>query len=286
MSLREGTIIKHPGKPEWGAGIVLSSTNDKVKVLFPRVGEKQLMLAYAPLVEAEFDEEEARRWQQLAQPSRKFRNLNELVDTFLHYFPAGFEDDRNVYRERKNKEKGRDLFIELLNKESYNELLVKEDYDEIATRIHNVITETEFRMLAVQELIQLNDALRPTENKRLISLALFDSLYQAISEGESFKIYADCLERLELAKWTMQTCVHFFAFPDKHLFLKPSVSKEVAEVCAFDLNYNARPNWMTYHTYLDFGRFLANELANYGKHLKPKDMLDVYTFIWVTGGGY
>ncbi|MCK4594459.1 hypothetical protein KAU45_08145, partial [bacterium] len=69
-------------------------------------------------------------------------------------------------------------------------------------------------------------------------------------------------------------------------FLKPPVSKNAAEACAYELNYRPQPNWNTYRAYLDFGHYLMGELSKIGKHLIPRDMIDVQSFIWVSAGGY
>ena len=64
------------------------------------------------------------------------------------------------------------------------------------------------------------------------------------------------------------------------MFLKPSVTRAAAEICAFELNYQTELNWMTYRCLLDFAKYLYETLSE----LKPLDMIDVQSFIWVSAG--
>jgi hypothetical protein len=63
-----------------------------------------------------------------------------------------------------------------------------------------------------------------------------------------------------------------------HLFLKPSVTQEAAERRAFLLNYQPHPLWLTYSCRLKLGETLMKDLAD----MKPRDMIDIQSFIFVT----
>ena len=60
------------------------------------------------------------------------------------------------------------------------------------------------------------------------------------------------------------------------MFIKPSVTQKVAEMSAFEINYRPELNWLTYKSVLDFAHYLRHALAD----LKPRDMIDVQSFIW------
>ena len=81
------------------------------------------------------------------------------------------------------------------------------------------------------------------------------------------------------AESLVQTIFPFIALPNEHLFLKPLVTQKAAERRAFSLNYKPEPNWLTYSCLMKFGELLIADLA----HLKPRDMIDIQSFIWVTG---
>jgi hypothetical protein len=57
------------------------------------------------------------------------------------------------------------------------------------------------------------------------------------------------------------------------------VTKRAAEKYGFDFKYKSQPNWETYKSLLDF----AKQVEVDTKSLKPKDMIDLQSFIWVMG---
>ncbi len=61
--------------------------------------------------------------------------------------------------------------------------------------------------------------------------------------------------------------------------MKPQVTKQAAERFAFELRYSPEPNWETYSRLLALGTLLMDEL----KDLKPRDFIDVQSFIWCIG---
>jgi hypothetical protein len=69
------------------------------------------------------------------------------------------------------------------------------------------------------------------------------------------------------------------AQPDKHMFLKPMVTRRAAREYGFEFDYRSRPNWRTYARLLEFGERVRNDVRDLG----PKDMIDLQSFIWVQG---
>jgi hypothetical protein len=75
------------------------------------------------------------------------------------------------------------------------------------------------------------------------------------------------------------TVFGFLALPDVHFFLKPMVTRAAAREYGFDFRYTSRPNWDTYSNLLDFARLVRSDL----KDLRPRDMIDIQSFLWVQG---
>ena len=83
--------------------------------------------------------------------------------------------------------------------------------------------------------------------------------------------------------WPLVTVFGFIADPATHIFLKPNVTKIAAKIrYAFD--YRSRPNWETYRSYLDFAETIRRDNRSI-KSLRPRDMIDLQSFIWVQGFG-
>ena len=114
--------------------------------------------------------------------------------------------------------------------------------------------------------------------------ALVDLLYGAADKYERrFSRFANVLEEIDAAKWTTATYFPYLVFPKKHMFLKPTVTQKAAELCGFEISYKPVLNWKTYERVLAFSKWLFDELKARG--LKPRDMIDLQSFIWCIGPG-
>lgn len=79
--------------------------------------------------------------------------------------------------------------------------------------------------------------------------------------------------------WPVVTVVGFIAQPDRHMFLKPDVTRAAAKACGVDFQYASRPNWATYRSLIAF----AEKVRRDQRDLGPRDMIDLQSFIWVQG---
>ena len=79
--------------------------------------------------------------------------------------------------------------------------------------------------------------------------------------------------------WPVVTVFGFIAAPDRHIFLKPNVTKLAAREYGFDFQYRSRPAWDTCKSLLDFAETVRRDLRD----LRPRDMIDLQSFIWVQG---
>ena len=75
------------------------------------------------------------------------------------------------------------------------------------------------------------------------------------------------------------TVFGFIAGPEKHIFLKPNVTRTAAREYGYDFRYQSRPSWETYDSLLGFADLLRHDLSD----LRPRDMIDIQSFIWVLG---
>jgi hypothetical protein len=81
------------------------------------------------------------------------------------------------------------------------------------------------------------------------------------------------------AKWTVATYLPFLWRPSSHMFLKPEVTKDFAERVGhrFASEYEARLDLRVYNDLLDLASETEQELID----LRPRDRIDVQSFIWV-----
>ena len=201
---------------------------------------------------------------------------------FLHYFPDGYQDETYIDWERDYKWAAHEAWQEQLNRTEFRKLLEAEQYGEIANRAVRIETRT--NLLFSFEKMALRDAVRPLPGARDFAEGLFDYLYGRGTMRRRFEEFTEVLESLprkqtRVLTWPLQTVFGMIARPDEHIFLKPRVTQIAAEEYGFDFDYRSRPNWQTYQGMLDF----ADQVRKDTRDLKPRDMIDLQSFIWVLG---
>jgi hypothetical protein len=201
---------------------------------------------------------------------------------FLRFFPAGFTDPNYLAWERDYKWKAHQTWNEELNREEYRSLLIAGQYVEIASRAVRIESRT--NLLFSFEKMALRDAVKSIAGACLFSTGLYDFLYGSKGEQERFRVWCTSLRSLPRIKtrvltWPLATVFPFIALPDKHIFLKPNVTRAAAKFYGFPFAYDAQPSWNTYQSLVGFGEAIRRDLDD----LEPKDMIDIQSFIWVQG---
>lgn len=201
---------------------------------------------------------------------------------FLYYFPKGFADAKYYAWERGYKWEAHLAWERDLNKEEYQKLLDKKEYSEIALRA--VRLETKTNLLFSFEKMALRDAVKPAEGAKAFTEGLYQYVYGKNSFQKRFEKFSEVLDSLprkqtRVRTWPLQTVFGFIANPNEHIFLKPRVTQEAAKKYNYDFLYRSKPNWETYKSLLDFTEQVQKDTAD----LKPKDFIDLQSFIWVMG---
>jgi Protein of unknown function (DUF3553). len=281
--LKVGVKVLHPNMPEWGIGKVLEVASDgKITIFFIDAGNKKFDLTRIPFGFEKVANQEAPH-PILDNPSfserssgKEYTSLPVARNEFSARFPNGFEDVEYLKNERDYKIATRKILLELLNEEIFRELLEKDDVLEIIRRVRRVVDKP--NLIFPNEKMRLKDALKQPANAQLFVNRLFGLLYGREKFKDRFEAFAACLEEIDAAKWTIMTFFPFFAFPDKHIFLKPEITKQATNLTMAELNYKPTLNWLTYKNFLDFAHYLKGRLVDLG--LKPRDMIDVQSFLW------
>lgn len=206
---------------------------------------------------------------------------------FLARFPQGFRDPDYLAQERNYKWKAHEIFAERLGRGQLQDLLDKDDTPEIVRRIKSVISR--LNLLSKFEQMALSDALDDNVAARRYAASLNTLLSAAKMERALYEQYLEAVAALPQPKgkarvvtWPVATLLPALAQPDRHIFLKPEVTKHAADSLAFHLHYDSAPNWVTYHALLRMADIYSKLLAD----LEPRDYVDIQSFIWVACGGY
>lgn len=280
MDYKKGDKVKHPKQDVWGLGIVLEDQrDDKVRIFFENVGEKILSTKFFLPIKVTGIEAQHPVLDKLKANS-KFLGLTILLNNFLLKFPNGFQDANFLEKEVYNKQNISEFAHESLNQAIYNELLAQSAYTEITHLIKSIIHKDTFSMIDRFEKIILIESLENKQFQQLFAYALYDLLYgDADDFDKNFMEFAHILSDMNAGKWTIMTYFLFIFYPQKHIFLKPTVTQNVAKICEFNLHYEAVLNIVTYHHVLKFANYLLKNLKELG--LAPEDMVDVQSFMWV-----
>lgn len=217
----------------------------------------------------------------------KYPTQQEAVTGFLKVFPEGFNDAAYLGEgptgERSPKVKAHELWKETLNKLEFEQLIAAGNFEEAIQRAKQV--EAAANLLHPQfERAPLWNAVREPQTAEAFARGLFELIYGEDPFEAKFNRFATTLSQLPQAKssalkWPAMTVFPFIALPTEHLFMKVEVTKKAAQRLDVALNYKTTPNWLTYTSLLQLGQRLTNDL----KDLGPRDMIDVYSFIFVTG---
>ncbi len=203
---------------------------------------------------------------------------------FLRYFPGGFSDETYLNWERDYKWESHERWEEALGRAEFRRLLGAGEFAEVAARAVRVEQRSRHSMIFSFEKMALRDAIKTEEGARLFAEGLYELLHGSGSARRKFERWVETVAALprrqtRVLTWPLVTVFGFIAQPERHIFLKPNVTRRAAAAYGFDFQYKSRPSWETYSNYLAFAHAVAEDLSD----LKPRDMIDIQSFLWVQG---
>jgi len=201
---------------------------------------------------------------------------------FLRFFPMGFQDDKYIAWERGYKWRAHEQWDEQLRREMLRKLLRAGDFAEIARRAVRIESRT--NLLFSFEKMALRDAVRSPGAAADFGQGVYDLLHGPGSSELKFTRWCEVLGALprrqtRVLTWPLASVFGFIAEPERHVFLKPNVTRAAAGAYGFDFQYRSRPAWPTYASLLEFADQVRRDLRD----LRPRDMIDIQSFLWVQG---
>ena len=201
---------------------------------------------------------------------------------FLRFFPGGFRDKTYIDWERGYKWQAHERWAEALNREELRRLLKRGEALEAATRAVRIESRT--NLLFSFEKMALRDAVKSAAGAQSFAGGLYQFLYGSGDIEKRFEQWIACVDSLprkqtRVLTWPLVTVFPFIAETEDHIFLKPNVTRVAAREYGVDFKYHSRPSWETYQHLLDFAATVRRD----NRDLKPRDMIDLQSFIWVQG---
>jgi hypothetical protein len=203
---------------------------------------------------------------------------------FLRFFPGGFRDETYLDWERSYKWQTHERWQEALGQDELRRLLRAREFAEVAARAVRVEQRSRHSMIFSFEKMALRDAVKAPHGARAFAEGLYDFLHGRGSLEHRFERWVEVVASLprrqtRVLTWPLVTVFGFIAQPDTHIFLKPNVTRAAAREYGFDFRYASRPNWRTYASLLEFAATVRRDVRD----LRPRDMIDLQSFIWVQG---
>jgi len=200
----------------------------------------------------------------------------------LRIWPGGFRDKTYLAGDRDYQWEAHQERMAALNQEAFRKALNRGAYQDTAAKVVKI--ESGRSLLFSFEKMALRDAVRAESGARIFAEGLYAYLYGEKSLEQRFSDWVKSIERLprkqtRVLTWPLTTVFGFIAQPNTHIFLKPNTTKEAARKLGMPFEYVSRPNWQTYAGYLG----LAEATSKYIRDLKPRDMIDIQSFLWVQG---
>jgi len=201
---------------------------------------------------------------------------------FLRLFSKGFRDETYIAWERGYKWRAHERWNELLERSTLQRLLRNGEYIEIGSRAMKSLSGT--NLLFSFESMALRDAIRSTRGARIFAEGLYEFLYGRKALPTRFEDWCEIVASLpkkqsRVFTHPVVTVFGFLAQPETHIFFKPIVTRTAALRYGFELGYESRPSWDTYAGLLDFASVISHDLRD----LRPRDMIDIQSFIWING---
>jgi hypothetical protein len=203
---------------------------------------------------------------------------------FLRLFPDGFQDQDYLDLERAYKWETHVRWEQILPRAEFRRLLRRNEFAEVASRAIRVEQSARHSMIFSFEKMALRDAVRSRSGARTFSEGLYDLLHGRASLERRFERWIAAVEDLprkqtRVLTWPIVTVFGFIAQPGTHIFLKPNVVRAAALEYGFDLEYSPRPSWNVYTSVLELAAIVRRDLRD----LRPKDMIDLQSFLWIQG---
>lgn len=220
------------------------------------------------------DTDPERAWatviRELAKISPSYFGYDGATARFLRLFPEGFTGAAFGARERDYKIEARQLLLTTMPVDRALHATEK-DWEVVA----RVFSKT--NMLSQFEQARTRDVLKGAKGAAFIRAAA------AFAEGDesALALIAGAFREHGQFSWPAMTYLPYLWYPDRHMFLKPQVTKDFAQRVghSFAQEYSADPDPRVYGSLLN----LTLEATSGLSALAPRDNIDLQSFIWIVG---
>lgn len=216
---------------------------------------------------------------------------NICIQKFIRAFPKGFYDENYLSWERDYKSLAHERWQQVLSKKEFKKLMTDREYEEVAMRALSVESRT--NLLLPYEKMALRDAIKNADGAEMFAKGLYQLLFGTTTIKKRFSIWCEMFDGLpgiraveasprnkdKVLSWPVYTVFGFLAEPNEYVFLKADEMHSAAASYGFHLKLDMKLRAQSYTSFLEFCEEVKTDL----RKLKPRDMIDIQSFLWVVG---
>ncbi|ATB26879.1 hypothetical protein MEBOL_000313 [Melittangium boletus DSM 14713] len=294
-------------QPEWGAGIVLEDRDGKWVLLFEQGGRRVFnKLLIKGLKPADLSTDDARaldaklrgrplkaatakstkKGKKSALPAPLYATCEDQVRWFETFFAGGFEGERFIDEERgRSDRKG---------KNGYKTAAITFAHEQLSPERFETASDEEL-FAAVKKLIQFTNIVHPMEGAIALGAmkvedhAPFVAAVKALLHGTGdyngrFERFVDTLNitdaegKAKKVTWPLATLLSAMYHPTEHVCVKPTAFEAQAPLVGLSANKSQPVTGAAYVRFREVALATQQRLLDAGH--RPRDLMDVYSFIW------
>lgn len=293
----ETGLYRHVKRPEWGVAIMAWEKNGRRAYQFEDGRLRRFKEGYYSLMQPAGQVEESEALvadlqaaieAKRGSPGKKLDPVapfDDQIELFKHLYPEGFKDEKWIVDHRTD---GRALkrHREPASRDTQEQLSKARCDELIADGRHDDLVEAALEILAGTDLVALRDvktlrAMEEDERKEYAEI-LRDLLHGEADYGQRFKRYVEFLEEVLGGRpsWRLATALQALMFPDYHVCVRRSAFIRQAASIAPKAKYTKKPRRRSYANFRRVATAVQTRLE--AADHEPRDLLDVYDFIWDT----
>ena len=311
MNVEEIVIYQYYTRPEWGNAIQVGTEDSKLILRFEDGRERKVREgALSEFQVMDFPPVQARaivakirglegvgtsKSSKRPATSRSRMKLARVLPTFEEQlrlfeqrYPGGFQGDTYI-----NNERG---VAGAKGSKGYKAAAIARAGKDLAESEFN-LRSTEEMFAVAKSLMGATNIVHPQEGsipfgstppgaRAPFVAALRDLLHGTDEFGPRFDRFVDSIQLKDgegeprRTTWPVATIFSALYFPDQHVAVKPTFFQNQAEILGLPLRYVPEPNGTTYEEFRLIAEATRSALLEH-QH-DPRDLMDAYTFIWVT----
>lgn len=298
----DGELYRHKKRPQWGVAILAWDRGEIRAYQFEDGRLRKFKKGYFKLMEkvGEIRGSRDSLIENLTSAAKEKKDRGGDIETlepvapfdaqvrlFTELYPDGFADDEWV-KDHRGTPKGSDLkrhrdpaikaVKENLSQEHCQEWIAEDRHAHLMEAVREILSKTD---LVTLKHVRMLKGLDPEETK-LLAETIADLLHGEDEYRRRFRGYLRVLGEIlgSRPSWRLATALSALAHPQEQVCVRHSAYKRQAAVISPRSRYSRRARVVPYENYRQVAFAVRKRLQAAGH--EPRDLLDVYDFIWAT----